>query len=919
MERIKVYRKNIEVASLPLLAGTFSKRLMAEHQLVFTFTTITPIELQIGDTLTYKGEIMTMNQIPEVKRNNKLEYTFIFEGVRHSLSRYLIKDEGSYIINYSDTLESYMFMFLESLNSNDSGWTLGDLEEVEPFTLTFDKVDHLTALNMIAEACKCEWQLKKKVISIKKTVGQFRNYPLSYGKDNGLYSITRKKIENAKIVTRALAVGGTNNLPLGYPYTQLTLSGFVEDQDAIDRYGVREGIIEDSEIFPRLKDATVKEANKVSDNIYSIATDLDFDLNGQFINGQDATIVFKSGMLTDQKFKILSYNNTTKTIRYEAIKTANGDLLPSGASVASVGDKYILLGIRMPQSYINAALQELTEKRLEFLNSNKVPRVVYEAPLDPLDLKRNNVEIEEGDILPFLDTKIGLDDNLRVTYVKYPACFPDFLPQGMVFTAEIGQEVTYNRAQKVDRDIKETRQVITQSTRQSIEEDRLLAMRMRQLQDLVFDADGYFDGSRIKPNSIETLMLSVGAKSQNFLLNGVGIYVNNNDDPHKLKISGGQLVHLEVRIEGLGYIWNMAELSKNDLISGKPYYVSARCSRTALSGTWYVSETPMTTESENGYYHFNVGVIYSEFEGRRDYSFTSGMTYINGAQITTGQIDAARLNVEEIVVNGGGATVSQMNDAKQQAIAAANAYSEANDELLQIVAESYADGLVSAEEQARINDATQKLLEAKQHADTTANAALQSAKGYTDSLISSLGELAHEDLVELAKLGSTIIQGGYIKAELIDVIKLFAQDIQATNLKVTGDSFVGQFKINSSALIGDGEELAGLRSIKDGNEEVWSLGRPYSAASAYVDFLGVLQSSSSRYKSVGLRVDITGGTSENTALDIVNGDIKVKGKKGYTGKITLANTASSTTYYHFNYINGLVVDFQASGSSINPF
>ena len=41
--------------------------------------------------------------------------------------------------------------------------------------------------------------------------------------------------------------------------------------------------------------------------------------------------------------------------------------------------------------------------------------------------------------------------------------------------------------------------------------------------------------------------------------------------------------------------------------------------------------------------------------------------------------------------------------------------------------------------------------------------------GKYDGLISDLGDLAYDDLVELAKLGTTIIQGGYIKADLLQI------------------------------------------------------------------------------------------------------------------------------------------------------
>lgn len=748
---IKIYRKEVATIELPLQSATFTRNLQGEHTLVFSLQSPDILDLHIGDTLTYKGEVMTINKAPIWTRSHVYKYDIRFEGHRHSLERWLLMDEGALTFDYFGSLEEYTSMFLERLNSVDSGWTADFDKNLDPVLVSFDEIDCYSALNDIAEAFGCEWDIVGKKITIKKTIGRATALEFSYGRGNGLYELTRKRIDNSKIVTRAYATGGSQNLPVGYEKRKLTLDGYLEDADAITAYGLREGVVNDEEIFPsRTGQAT--SVGKINDGTFFIKdSSIDFDLNGQRIDGSEASIVFKSGSLSGQQFKILSYNHSTKEIRYEANKDGNGSLIPAGSTVAEVGDYYTLVGIRMPQSYVTAALIKLAEKREEYLESNKAPRVLYGLNIDILNLKRLSVEPQAGDIIRVMDADNGIDEKIRVTSVSYPATFPDVLETGMQFTAEIGNEVTYTRVQKIEKDVKETRKIVTQKTRESIEEDRVLAMRMRQLQNLVFDPDGYFDGSKIKPNSIETLMLSVGAKSQNFMLNGVRVEVNYNNNPQSLKISSGQLIHLEVSIDGLGYIWNISELVKNDLVSGKPYYVSARCSRTNLSGTWHVSETPVGTEDENGFYHFNVGVIYSEFDGRRDYSFTSGMTYINGAQITTGKIDAARLNVSEIVVSGGGATVEQMNNTKQEALDAV---------------------------------------------DT----ALKDAKNYSDGLISSLGDLAHEDLVELAKLGSTIVQGGYIKAELIDVVSIFAQSIDATNLNVTGNSTIGDFEIDPDGL-----------------------------------------------------------------------------------------------------------------------
>lgn len=629
--KIKVYRGNAVIEELPLISGIFTKRLQADHNLVFNIKSTSLIDIQVGDYVTYKGEKMSINKQPDVKRDHQFEYNIKFEGQRHTLSRYIIKDEGALVFDYSDTLETYMFMFLESINSLDYGWTVGDLEPVDPFTVTFDKVDHLTALNMIAEGAKCEWQIKNKVISIKQTVGQARNYPLAYGKDNGLYSITRKSFENSKIVTRAFAVGGSKNLPASYKYKELTLEGYIDDNEAVEIFGIREGVMEDQEIFPRLINATVKSVDQVNDMIFAITTDLDFDLNLQKIASQELYIVFKTGMLTDRQFKVRSYNHSTKTLLYEATKSENDDIYPSGVSVASIGDQYVLLGLRMPQSYVDAALQELAVKRAEYLASNKVPRVVYEAPLDPLDLKRNNIIIEEGDIIPFIDTTIGLNDNLRVTAISYTACFPNILVKGMVFTAEIGQEVTYTRIQKVEKDIKENKQTVTQVSKTSAENDRRNVMAINEFKSKVFDPDG-----NLNEAMVQAISVLVGTDSMYYDLDPAPQFTLGSDT---FNLTATNLVHKKYKIDGLGYTWSIPSFNMTGLDQKKPYYLSAKCSKTTLSGEWILSLDPIPVDFEVGHWYFNLGILSSVLEGSRSFKSTKMFTLISGDSIETGSID----------------------------------------------------------------------------------------------------------------------------------------------------------------------------------------------------------------------------------------------------------------------------------------
>lgn len=642
MTKIQVYRGEVETVELPLQSAVFNRRLQSDHTLVFSLRSASRLNLRIGDALIYKGEVMTINRDPKVAKVSSLEFAteVTFQGHRHTLERFLLKDEGAVQFDYFGTLSDFMFMFLESVSGDDLGWSLGDIDTTEPVSLTFDKVDCFSALNMIAQAFQMEWQIRGKVISVQKTVGLATTISLAYGKDNGLYNLTRESIENAAIVNRAYGYGGTNNLPQGYNGKTLKLSTPIEDAGSIALYGVREGAYSNEEIFPQ-RTSTATAVGQINEGTFTLTdSTIDFDLDGQRISGVEAKIVFKSGALNGEEFKILAYSHQQKRIRYEANKDSNGALTPSGFRVAEVGDSYTLTGIRMPSTYVDAALADLTEKTLEYLNSNKSPRVVYSLSVDILVAKRKGVYPNEGDFIHVTDADLAIDEDLRITAISYPALFPETLVPGMQFTCEVGNDVTYTFVQKIEKDIKETKEVVTQVSRESRENDRRNALAVQEFRKMVFDPDG-----KLEQPMMEALVGYFGTPSQLFDLIPAPTFTMSEDE---FTLSATQLIHKIYEIVGLGYIWDLPAFSQSGLESGKAYYLSAKCSRSMLTGEWVLSETAQTTDAEAGYWHFNLGILSSVIDGERSFKATKGFTLVSGGQIETDMITAYMINVVKL-------------------------------------------------------------------------------------------------------------------------------------------------------------------------------------------------------------------------------------------------------------------------------
>lgn len=51
----------------------------------------------------------------------------------------------------------------------------------------------------------------------------------------------------------------------------------------------------------------------------------------------------------------------------------------------------------------------------------------------------------------------------------------------------------------------------------------------------------------------------------------------------------------------------------------------------------------------------------------------------------------------------------------------------------------------------------------------------------------------------------------------------------------------------------------------------------------------------------------------------IDGDVYVGDKKGLTRKITIIDVGTGGMYHHYNYVNGLLIDYVANNSSVNPF
>jgi len=157
---------------------------------------------------------------------------------------------------------------------------------------------------------------------------------------------------------------------------------------------------------------------------------------------------------------------------------------------------------------------------------------------------------------------------------------------------------------------------------------------------MVYDTDGFFDTDNIRPNSIDTNMLTVGSKSQQFVLTDVILQANVGGLPNRFDASAGVLSHLTINDDAIMH-WNMGA-SEFTLGSPGGYYLFAKCSKSGNTGVWFLTQQQLRFEPEDdpNNYYFQVGILSPLREGDnfRDFVTTYGFTRINGNTITTGKI-----------------------------------------------------------------------------------------------------------------------------------------------------------------------------------------------------------------------------------------------------------------------------------------
>lgn len=653
---------------IKITKGEQRKKMLGENILSLTLESVNPINFSIRDKITAFSEDYFLNLLPTVRKtgNRRFSYDAVFESIQYDIAKIVFLDED---LSGKSTdsrfplranLKEILGIIINNLNRDNPGlFRLGSYPDTDIRDFQYSDNNCLAILQQTCEAYETEFEIKKNGSNYILNIGTIgRNLPLTfrYGLGGGAYEISRQTVDSSNIITRLFAYGSDKNIPSNYRNfaSRLRLAvnakSYIEDTDAIKAFGIIEGIKSFEDVFPH-REGIVTSIN--ADILSFTDSSMDFDLNEKdanetkyLIDGTSAKITFNTGGLAGYTFEILKnggYNHATKTFKLIQYKDERGFIYPSPDTTTyqiKVGDKYVITDIYPPQSYITAAENKLLEKAKEHLKGNSAPRVQYEIKILESFLKKyagsqtaNIFEI--GDYVGIIDKDINVDrsENNAIRINGFTRDLIGHTPYA--YTLEVSDAVEVDVIERIISEQNKVDTIIKINDLADVYKNKRSYKTTQELLNMVFDQEGYFNDGNIRPNSIETQMLSVGAKAQQMILQNTVIEANYQGNGNVVRVDGGTLVHYG--LFDTPKTWNITTQTTTITTGDGGLYIYARCPKGEGEAVILFEQEQKKVEDSNSYY-FIVGVLHSLEGGVRWVSLTYGSSSINGAFIKTGKI-----------------------------------------------------------------------------------------------------------------------------------------------------------------------------------------------------------------------------------------------------------------------------------------
>lgn len=684
---MKIHFNNKEI---DILVDTSSYRYTALQNvgtLYLYFASEEFINIPVGAYCIYKNITYYLMNPDDFKKKSSrnFEYTLVMYDISAILGKYKCRDIVSKRLKFDYTAKphEHLQLIVDNLNMRDSGWKVGECIEAEEKTINYNHIFCSEALPTIADTFKTEYEVDPaiKTVHLRKVeYNKSEPLPLEYGKDKGFVpGLGRSNQDGNRPVTILYVQGGEKNIDFSkYGSKELLLPKnqrleyegrtYVSDADGLyikradtTLTDVQEDSLDCSNIYPKrvgsVSDVIVSDEEK---NFYdfidsSIPEDLNFE--DYVIEGNNMTVIFQSGMLagSNKEFEVKYVHKERKFLITP--QEIDGQIMPNDIYKPNLGDKYVVFGIQLPDAYIcnnstkEGASWDMFREAAKYLYENEDPKFTFKGELDSIYSKKRWLsiggKIKLGGYILFKDPQfIPEGIKIRITSIKEYIHRP-YSPIIELSNTTTGTTVSSELNKIESNEIKTDNQY-----KSSIQFTKRRFRDAKETISMLNDALLHFSGS-ISPISVQTMSLLVGDESLQFR------FVNNKTNPAQveylvtydstkkvLSAPGGILQHMTIGINTLSSghkaseykFWDIEKYTSPTLTETVGYYLYVKANKNGTTGSYVLSKNAIKLEGVEGYYHFLVGILNSEFEEDRSFVELFGFTEILPGRITTDRI-----------------------------------------------------------------------------------------------------------------------------------------------------------------------------------------------------------------------------------------------------------------------------------------
>lgn len=698
---MKIHFNNKEI---DILVDTSSYRYTALQNvgtLYLYFASEEFINIPVGAYCIYKNITYYLMDPDDFKKKSSrnFEYTLVMYDIGAILGKYKCRDIVSKRLKFDYTAKphEHLQLIVDNLNMRDSGWKVGECIEAEEKTINYNHIFCSEALPTIADTFKTEYEIDPaiKTIHLRKVeYNKGEPLPLEYGKDKGFVpGLGRSNKDGNRPVTILYVQGGEQNIDFSkYGSKELLLPknqrleyegrAYVSDAEGLyikradtTLTDVQEDSLDCSHISPKrvgsVSNVVVSDKEK---NFYdfidsSIPDDLNFE--DYVIEGNNMTVIFQSGMLagSNKEFEVKYVHKERKFLITP--QEIDGQIMPNDIYKPNLGDKYAVFGIQLPDAYIcnnstkEGASWDMFREAAKYLYENEDPKFTFKGELDSIYSKKRWLsiggKIKLGGYILFKDPQfIPEGIKIRITSIKEYIHRP-YSPIIELSNTTTGATVSSELNKIESNEVKTDNQY-----KNSIQFTKRRFRDAKETISMLNDALLHFSGS-ISPISVQTMSLLVGDESLQYR------FVNNKTNPTQveylvtydskkkvLSAPGGILQHMTIGIDTLSSghkaseykFWDIEKYTSPTLTETVGYYLYVKANKNGTTGSYVLSKNAIKLEGVEGYYHFLVGILNSEFEEDRSFVELFGFTEILPGRITTDRIVSSDgLNFMDFVNN----------------------------------------------------------------------------------------------------------------------------------------------------------------------------------------------------------------------------------------------------------------------------